>query len=136
MLTDPELTEWALGHLDLVWVEHPVVRRVLEARFRAFEQGLDPDIPTLLAELADPEATPLVTEAVALDAQLPERTRILMDAARRVRDRWLEREIVELTRVAAHPDTAPDARVAALQRQMELRRLKASPLQPRAVPPF
>jgi hypothetical protein len=121
--------------LDLAWVEHPVVRRVLEARFRAFEQGLDPDIPTLLETLADPAATALVTEAVALDAELSERTRILMDTVRRVRDRWLEREIAELTRLAAHPDTAPDTRVAALQRQMELRRLKAVPLQPRAVPP-
>jgi len=135
VLADLELTEWALGHLDLVWVEHPVVRRVLEARFRAFEQGLDPDIPTLLETLADPAAMALVTEAVALDAELPERTRILMDAVRRVRDRWLEREIAALTRQIAHPDTAPDARVAALQRQMELRRLKTSPLQPRAVPP-
>jgi DNA primase len=135
VLADIELTEWALGHLDLAWVEHPVVRRVLEARFRAFEQGLDPDIPPLLETLADPAATALVTEAVALGAELPERPRILMDAVRRVRDRWLEREIAELTRLAARPDTAPDARVAALQRQMELRRLKAAPLQPRAVPP-
>lgn len=135
VLADLELTEWALGHLDLAWVEHPVVRRVLAARFRAFEQGLGPDIPPLLETLADPAATALVTEAVALGAELPECPRILMDAVRRVRDRWLEREIAGLTRLAAHPDTKPDARVAALQRQMELRRLKAAPLQPRTVPP-
>ncbi len=135
VLADAELAEWALGHLDLAWVEHPVVQRVLEARFRAFEQGQDPDIPALLETLADPAATALVTEAVARGEPIPERTRILMDAVRRVRDRWLDREIAELTRRAAQPDTSPEARAAALQRQMELRRIKTAPLQPRLMPP-
>jgi DNA primase len=134
VLLDADLGDWALGHLDLAWIEHPVVRRTLEVLFAALERGEPLDVPGLLAALADPAATALVTEAAALEEALPERSRILMDAVRRVRDRWLDREIAELTRRVAHPDTAPAERVAALQRQMELRRLKASPLAPLAAP--
>ncbi len=134
VLLDAELGAWARGHLDLAWIEHPVVRRTLEVRFAALERGENFDVPGLLAALADPVATALVTEAVALEEAIPERSRILMDAVRRARDRWLDREIAELTRRVAHPDTPPAERVAALQRQMELRRLKAGPLQPRSQP--
>ncbi len=134
VLTDDALTSWALGHLDLAWVEHPVVRRVLAARFRAAEQGAEPDLPTLLETLADPAATALVTEATVEEVEVAETSRVLMDAVRRVRDRWLDGQIAELTRRVAHPDTPQEARVAALRQQMELRRLKAGPLQPRPLP--
>ena len=134
VLLDAALGDWALGHLDLAWIEHPGVRRTLEVLFAARERGESLDVPGLLTALADPAATALVTEAAALEEDLPERPRILMDAVRRVRDRWLDREIAELTRRMAHPDTAPAERVAALQRQMELRRLKATPLAPLATP--
>jgi DNA primase len=135
VLLDENLVEWTLGHLDLAWVEHPVVRRVLEARFRAFEHAEDLSVTALLTALDDPAASELITEAVAMTGPLDERFRILMDTVRRVRDRWLDREIAELTRRVSNPATPPAERGAALQRQMELRRAKAEPLKPRSVPP-
>jgi DNA primase len=134
ILVDEDLVEWALGHLDLQWVEHPVVRHVLEVRFAAFQRGEQPGVPQLLAELEDPRATALVTEAAATTSPIEERARIMMDAVRRVRDRAYERELADLTRVIANPTTAPAERVAALQRQMELRRARTQPLRPRSRP--
>lgn len=134
VLLDEDLVEWTLGHLDLAWVEHPVVRRVLEAWFQAFERGAQTSVASLVTALDDPAAAELITEAVTLAGPLEERFRILMDTVRRVRDRWLDREIAELTRRVSHPATPPAERAAALQRQMELRRLKSTPLQPRAMP--
>lgn len=134
ILVDEDLVEWALGHLDLQWVEHPVVRRVLEVRFAAFQRGEQPGVPQLLAELEDPRATALITEAAATNSPIEERARIMMDAVRRVRDRAYERELADLTRVIANPATGPAERVAALQRQMELRRARTQPLRPRSRP--
>ncbi len=133
-LRDETLLEWALGHLDLDWVEHPAVRRILKTAFHLFEEGGVFSVTALLDGLADPEASALVTEAATLEVSQIEVERVLMDAVRRVRDRWLDREIAALTRRIADPATPVAVRADAARRQMELRRLKAAPLQPRTVP--
>jgi len=129
ILGHESLIEEALSHLDLAWVEHPAVRRLLAAcfnRFTATEEA--PNVPSLLQELDDETVTRLVTEAAAQTVPAEESARILMDAIRRLRDRSLERELALLTRRISDPATPPAGRGAAIQRQVELRKLKMAPL--------
>lgn len=130
VLQDEDLVEWVIGHLDLAWVEHPVVRRVLEARFAGFRNNDWAGVAAMLGEFNDDAVTRLVTEAVSEEPKLEERVRIVMDAVRRVRDRQFERELAELTRRIADPATPATDRVAAIQRQVELRHAKAQALRP------
>lgn len=134
VLLNEDLMDWALGHLDLGWIEHPVVKRVLAAWFVAGETGGAPDVRNLLDAMNDPEATSLVTEVVTAPGAVEEAARILMDAVRKMRDRTLDRELTELTRRIADPSTPGEERLAALRRQMELRKEKAAPLRPRSLP--
>lgn len=134
VLLNEDLMDWALGHLDLGWIEHPVVKRVLAAWFAAGETGGAPDVRNLLDGMNDPEATSLVTEVVTAPGAVEEAARILMDAVRKMRDRTLDRELTELTRRIADASTPGEERLAALRRQMELRKEKAAPLRPRSLP--
>ena len=134
VLQDEDLVEWVIGHLDLAWVEHPVVRRILEARFAGFRNNDWVGVAAMLGEVNEEAVTRLVTEAVSEEPKLEERVRIVMDAVRRVRDRHFERELAELTRRIADPATPAADRVAAIQRQVELRRAKAEQLRPRSLP--
>lgn len=130
VLQDEDLVEWVIGHLDLAWVEHPLVRRVLELRFAGFQNNDWAGVAAMLGEVNDEAVTRLVTEAVSEEPKLEERVRIVMDAVRRVRDRHFERELAELTRRIADPATPAADRVAAIQRQVELRHAKAQALRP------
>ena len=130
VLQDEDLVEWVIGHLDLAWVEHPLVRRVLELRFAGFQNDDWAGVAAMLGEVNDDAVTRLVTEAVSEEPKLEERVRIVMDAVRRVRDRHFERELAELTRRIADPATPAADRIAAIQRQVELRRAKAQALRP------
>lgn len=134
VLQDEDLVEWVIGHLDLAWVEHPLVRRVLELRFAGFQNNDWAGVAAMLGEVNDEAVTRLVTEAVSEEPKLEERVRIVMDAVRRVRDRHFERELAELTRRIADPATPPADRVAAIQRQVGLRHARAEPLKPRSLP--
>lgn len=129
ILGHESLIEEALSHLDLAWIEHGGVRRLLEVCFEGFaatEKG--PDVPSLLRQINDEAVTRLVTEAAAQAVPAEESARILMDAIRWLRDRHLGRELAELTRRISDPATPVAERAAAIQRQIELRRAKAAPL--------
>jgi DNA primase len=130
VLQDDTLLDWTIGHLDLAWVEHPVVRHVLERRFADFTSGEWAGVPALLNELSDEAATRLVTEIVSEEVKPAEPAKVVMDAVKRVRDRWFERRLAELTRRATDAAIPVGERAVAIQEQMELRRAKAEPLRP------
>jgi DNA primase len=134
VLQDDTLLDWAIGHLDLAWLEHPVVRRVLERRFADFTRGEWAGVPALLAELNDDAATRLVTEVVSEEVKPAEPVKVVMDAVKRVRDRSFERRLAELTRLVSDAATPATERAQAIQEQMELRRAKAAPLKPLGSP--
>src|SRR2546430_3788831 len=63
LLLDDELPGCAVAHLDLHWVQHAVVRRIISARLAAQPDGRWPSATTLLAELDDATARSLITAA-------------------------------------------------------------------------
>src|SRR5207249_11257999 len=65
VLLDDELPIWAVAHLDLNWVRNPVVRQVVSTRLSLQPAGRPPAVTALLAEVDDPAARSLITEAVS-----------------------------------------------------------------------
>ena len=98
ILLDDDLVEWTLGHLDLAWLEHPVVRRVLTVRFAACDARRAAGCPPTAGRTGQPRSYGAGHGGGRHDQPGDEeRERILMDAVRRVRDRCFERELAELT---------------------------------------
>jgi|ERR1044071_5851865 DNA primase len=131
VLLDDELPAWAAAHLDLNWVQHPVVRQIISARMTAQPQGHPPSVTALVAELEDAAARSLLTEAVSEQREIPNPAQQLADIARRLRDQFVDRQLADLARQVGRPDLPDADRTALLRRQQSLRELKRQPLVPR-----
>ena len=127
LLLDDGLLAWATAHLNLDWLQHPVVRQVVSSRLEPRTPG-GQDVAALLTELADAGARNLVTEALAERREVPNRPQQLADIARRLRDQFLDRQLAALTQRVSQPDLPDPARVDLLQQQQALRRAKRQPL--------
>ena len=127
LLLDDGLLAWATAHLNLDWLQHPVVRQVVSSRLEPRTPG-GQDVAALLTELTDAGARNLVTEALAERREVPNRPQQLADIARRLRDQFLDRQLAALTQRVSQPDLPDPARVDLLQQQQALRRAKRQPL--------
>ncbi|MBM3878193.1 MAG: DNA primase [Verrucomicrobia bacterium] len=129
LLLDDELPAWAALHLDPLWIQHPLVRSLIERRFAAQAEGNWRGVAALLGETQDPAAQRLITEAVAEHREIKHRAEQLADVVKRQRDQYWSREIAALTRQIADPATDEAARLEMLRRQQQLRLAKQQPLQ-------
>ena len=128
LLLDDELPDWAVARLDLNWVQHAVVRRIISARLAAQPNGRWPSATTLLAELDDATARSLVTEALSEQREIPNRSQQLADITKRLRDQSVDRQLAQLVQRMNQPDAPDSDRVELLKQQQALRQLKQKPL--------
>jgi len=128
LLLDDELPDWAVARLDLNWVQHAVVRRIICARLAAQPNGRWPSATTLLAELDDATARSLVTEALSEQREIPNRSQQLADITKRLRDQCVDRQLAHLAQRMNQPDAPDSDRVELLKQQQALRQLKQQPL--------
>ena len=77
-----------------------------------------------------PLALRIVTEAAAQQRTIPDVPRQLADATRKIRDAWIDRQVVLVGTRLADPSSDHDAQIAALREQQELRALRKAPLTP------
>ena len=134
LLLDDTLVGWAGEHLDLQWLQHAGVRRVVERRLAAHAAGTWQGVPALLDELNDPRLEPLVTEAVAEQREILNRPRQIADLITRLRDQALDREMNLIRPEADRPELSPSARGVLLARLQALRGAKGQRLEPPPAP--
>jgi DNA primase len=128
LLCDDEHVGWAVAHLDLEWIQHPVVRRVVDGRFQAHTSGNWQGVPRLLDVLDEPAATVLITQTVAAGQPKGDLLKNLVEAVRRLRADFFDRQIAACRVRLSQPDLARDVAVEILRQQSEWRRLKQEPL--------
>jgi DNA primase len=124
LLLDDELLPWAGAHLDLNWLQHSTVRQIISLRLAVGRDGASRNITTLLAELEDATARGLITEAVSEQREIPNRVQQLADILKRLRDQFIDRQLVVLGQRLAQPDLTDSDRVNLIKQQQELRQLK------------
>jgi len=107
--------DWVAAHLSPEWVEHAGVRHILE---RA--PALDMDARALVSELDEANAR-LLTGALAADDPIPNPATQLADLVGRLRGRYLDRRIAELTRLTAQPNLPEAELMRVLDEQKILR---------------
>ncbi len=128
LLSHDEALDWVTAHLDLNWIEHPIVRRVVAARIKLHADAAWRGVPGLMDALDDSTANELITEAVA-DGDLPgDVLRNLMETIRMLRNAAADRRIAALKLRLVQPGVLETEAVEILNEQNTLRRLKQQPL--------
>jgi DNA primase len=125
-----ELVRWAALHLDLAWINHRLTREILSARIEAQRQEGWSSVGAFLNECESAEMQNLVTEAVTEERLIPNPAQQLADVALRLRNQFIDRQLMALIQRANQPETDDATRESLLRQQQELRQLKRQPLSP------
>jgi DNA primase len=127
-LLHDELVSQAALHLDLNWISNSLVREIVERRFTAQINGSWKNLAAFLDEFNSAEMRNLVTEAVAEDRKIPNPETQLADVILKLRNQFLDRQIVSLVQKLSQPEISEANKVELLQEQKKLREQKRSPL--------
>jgi DNA primase len=126
---DTSFSDWTADCLDTRWVKHEQVRTILD---RVAVSGTTADV--LMNEI-DEASGRLLTAALATGGDIPDPARQLRDLVTRLRDRYIDQRILELTRLTAQPNLPETELLSVLQEQKDLRaqKLEELPLVPSVV---
>ena len=121
--------QFAATHLDLQWLVHPIIKRTVQ---RLLENG-NVEATAAGAWLAlfqdDGGAQQLLSAVLADDRPVPQPAQQLKDVLTHLRNDAITAELQSLSRRLAQPDISDAERLAALERQKELRTAKQRPLE-------
>jgi DNA primase len=131
VLLHEDLAGWAALHLDLQWIQHTLVRQIIESRLAAQSNETWHNLAAFLDGLDSQEARSLVTEATADERPIPNPQQQIADVTSRLRNQFLDRQLTVFTHQASQPGTGEAEKVELLRKQQELRQLKRQPLSPR-----
>ncbi|HYE31977.1 MAG TPA: DNA primase [Methylomirabilota bacterium] len=136
MLSDEHI-QWAVQHLEPGWIENGVARQVVGGCFDEWCSGRWSGVAAFTQTLEEnPSASKLVTEAVCEQRPLGNPEEVLKGTAThaglvvRIRDRYLDRQILALTSKLEDARLSEEERLAALQERVRLRQMKGQPLMP------
>ena len=128
LFSHDELAGWLANHLDLQWVENPLVLRVVSDRLAAHANQSWTNLAAFLAECESSEIQNLVAEAASMDRAVPDPAQQMADVTLRLRNQFIDRQMAALMQRANQPETADAERESLLRQQQELRSLKRQPL--------
>jgi DNA primase len=125
---------WAIEHIATEWIEHPIVRAVIEWRFTAETEARWRSVAAMLDAFDSADAKGLITEAATTDRPIPNPNIQLADVATRLRNLHIDAHRATLMRQLSDPSTDDSIRANLLREDHELRLLKQAPIPPPAAP--
>jgi DNA primase len=136
LLENDSLIEWAIAHLDLQWLTHPIVREIITKRFALEESNSWPGMVQWVSELENAAWRNLITRLLVENRPLPNPEAWLIGSPTRggvvknLRDVNIDRELSVLNQrlVAGGLDDA--ATLELLKQKARLNKLKQQPLTP------
>jgi DNA primase len=131
LLMHEDLLGWAALHLDPQWIQHPLVRRIIEQRLAAHAQETWQSLAAFLEQF-EADAKSLITEAVTEERGIPNPAQQLADVVLKFRNQSLDRQLAALTLQLNQPQASGETHLHLLRQQQELRQLKRQPLAPLA----
>ena len=130
---------WITGHLDCRWVQHPVARRIIEARLSAFCDHSWAGVAPFLNSFQDEEARRLITEVVSDRRPIPDPEKTLKGdpghsdkrgILERLRDEHLAGEINHLTSHLIAREAGTAEQLETYRKIAALKALKRQPVAP------
>jgi DNA primase len=128
LLMHDDLVPWAAQHLQPDWIQHPVVREIIERRLAAHVHQTWLSFAAFLGDCDTPEMQSLVSEAAIAEREIPNPMQQLTDLATRLRNQHLDRQLAALMQQMNQPELSEASRLELLQQQMEMRALKRKPV--------
>jgi DNA primase len=128
VLLHDELAAWMALRLDLNWVSHSLVRKIVETRMGAHKNQSWTNLATFLDGCDSVEMRSLVTEAATEDRQIPNAETQLADVCLKLRNQFLDRQIAAMMQKAALPEIPDAEKIELLREQTKLRKEKTAPL--------
>ena len=125
---------WVAAHLDITWLDHPAVRRILVLSLDLDAQGRWQGPTAVLTDLADEEARSLLSEALADPRPIPNPEQQLTDLLLWLRNRAIDRQLNGILQQFASAALSDAAREDLTRQKLELGRLRRLPLTPRSPP--
>ncbi|MBI4325289.1 MAG: DNA primase, partial [Chloroflexi bacterium] len=128
LLLDEEHTEWVAAHLDVEWLQDPAVKRIVSLRLQAHRTHAWTGVAAFLETLTDAPAQSLVSEAVCEQRAISNVEELLKGrpgspgVLERLREKFIERRLAELTRQAGSPGLSDAEKMRIFQQQNHLRR--------------
>jgi DNA primase len=130
-----QFDQWIVSHLDLDWVENPVVREIIARRVQSASDW--PGLAPWLSQQDNPQWVSLITDIMADEKELLLEANLKGSSERDgaikiLRDKSIMRELASITRNLSAPDLPEADQVRLLSRKAALHRLKKSPLTARS----
>jgi len=130
ILLSDEQAEWIAAHLDLNWVQNSTVREIIAARLKAKADQSWNGIPALLSHFEDGAIRSLITQAVSANVSSENLSHKIADTARLLRNDFIDRQLVTLTRRLAEPTLTQADLIEIEKEKARLRQEKRQPLSP------
>jgi DNA primase len=130
LLLHDDLVAGAALHLDVNWISHPLVRKIVTQRLAAQTNETWKSLGAFLGKCELPEMQGLITEAVAGDRKIPNPEQQLGDVVLKLRNQFLDRQIAALTQKISQSGVLEAEQNECLRQQQELRVQKRAPIGP------
>lgn len=130
LLASEESLESVAPHLDLNWIEHPVIRHIVAARLEAHHRSQWQGVAAFLDAFEDSDARGLITEAASEQRPIPNPEATLKgDGGKKgvldnLRDDYLDRQIRRLQQQIGQPALSDTEAADILREQAHCRELK------------
>lgn len=134
MFLQEDLVVWVAEHIDLQWIAHPQVRRIVALRLEAQRNQTWRGLPAFLDVLQEASEQRLVTEAASEQRVLSDlETTLKGQGSKRgtleeLRNNFCERELSELQRLENKPELAVEEMRRIKERKDVLRQMRKQPL--------
>jgi len=130
LLLHGELVDWCASNLEVDWIQHAVARQIIALRLKERGETDWRGLGAFLDDCNTPEMRNLVTEAATEERPIPNPAQQLADVALRLRNQFIDRQVMTLIQRANQPEADDTARVDLMRQQQQLRQMKR-----KAIPP-
>lgn len=131
---DPALAEWIFQHLNMEWVQHPVVKQALLFRWDCLLEDRSFEVGQLLDAAQDAAAINWIPEAAMANdlRKVSHPQRLLADILLRLRNRPIQEQMQQIDRDLSNPQLGEKEQNDLCVELQELQKMKRQPLQPLA----
>lgn len=131
---DSALAEWIFQHLDMEWVQHPVVKQALLFRWDCLLEDRPFEVGRLLDAVQDTAAANWISEAAMADElrKVSHPQRLLADILLRLRNDAIQRQVQQIDIALGNPQLEEKKQNDLCEELQELQKMKRQPLQPLA----
>lgn len=131
---DPSLAEWIFQHLNMEWVQHPVVKQALLFRWDCLLEDRPFEVRRLLGAIQDAAAVNWIPEAAMADElrKVSHPQRLLTDILLRLRNKPIQQQMQQIDRALSNPQLKEKEQNDLCVELQELQKMKRQPLQPLA----